>query len=188
MVVRRRAALAALLAVVAVGMASSRSAVAACWRPPVVAPVADPFRPPTCRWCPGNRGIEYDTRPGQPVTAVESGRVTFAGAVAGTLYVVVEHRDGRRVTYGRLADLRHDRCDVVLRGQVVGTTGDAFHFGVRVGDRYADPDESIGRLVGRPRLVPNDGSPAAPGPAPALRCRPVEARSTPPGANFVRRR
>lgn len=143
---------------------------AACWRPPVAAPISDPFRPPACRWCPGNRGVEYDTRPGQRVTAVESGRVSFAGTVAGTIYVVVEHRDGRRVTYGGLAERRHDTGAVVLRGQLVGTTGDEFHFGVRLGDRYVDPTGSIGRLVGRPRLVPSDGRPAAPAPPLRLRC------------------
>ena len=43
---------------------------APCWRPPVAAPVADPFRKPPCAWCPGNRGIEYRTQEGAPVTAV----------------------------------------------------------------------------------------------------------------------
>ena len=69
------------------------------------APVADPFREPACAWCPGNRGIEYGTGAGRrscgrrrPAT------VTFAGVVAGTRYVVVDHADGRlRATYGNLA-------------------------------------------------------------------------------------
>lgn len=142
-----------------------------CWRPPVVAPVVDPFRPPACRWCPGNRGIEYGTRSGQPVWAVESGRVRFAGDVAGTMYVVVQHRDGRRVTYGRLSERRVDVGDLVLGGRIIGTATASFHFGVRVGDHYVDPADSIGRLVGRPRLVPTDGSAAAPAPPPLVRCR-----------------
>ncbi|HSJ91412.1 MAG TPA: M23 family metallopeptidase [Ilumatobacter sp.] len=171
MVVRFRAALAALV-VLAVAVPSGGVA-ATCWWPPVVAPVSDPFRPPACPWCPGNRGIEYDTRPGQGVTAVEGGRVSYAGTIAGTMYVVIEHRDGRRATYGRLSERRHQRGDVVLRGQVVGATGDTFHFGVRVGDDYVDPGLSIGRLVGRPRLVPSDGSAAAPAPPPVLRCEQV---------------
>lgn len=163
----------AVLAVLALGIAVTPSTVAQadCWAPPVVAPVTDPFRPPACRWCPGNRGIEYDTRPGQLVRAVATGRVSFAGSVAGTTYVVIEHRDGRRVTYGGLAARRHDRGDVVLRGQVVGTTAGTFHLGLRIGERYVDPAPWIGRYVGRPRLVPSDGSPAAPAPPPRLRCR-----------------
>lgn len=159
------------LVAVAVTVALPHGATGAvCWRPPVDAPIDDPFRPPACRWCPGNRGIEYDTRLGQAVIAVETGRVTFAGDVVGTTYVVIEHRDGRRATYGRLLTRRHDQGDVVLRGQVVGTVGESFHFGVRVGEQYVDPAPSIGRLVGRPRLLPIDGSEAAPAPRPQLRC------------------
>lgn len=141
-----------------------------CWAPPVAAPVSDPFREPPCRWCPGNRGLEFATRPGQTVIAVDTGRVTFAGEVAGVIHVVVQHRDGRRVTYGRLLRRRHDRGDVVLRGQVVGLADVAFHLGLRAGERYVDPAPYLGRWTGRLRLVPADGSGAAPAPAPVLRC------------------
>src|SRR3989442_1538808 len=34
------------------------------YRPPVDAPVADPFRPPGQQWGSGNRGLEYAARPG----------------------------------------------------------------------------------------------------------------------------
>lgn len=167
---RSTSVLAVIVAVAAVALPHGGIA-AACWRPPVDAPVDDPFRPPACRWCPGNRGIEYATRPGQAVVAVETGRVTFAGEVVGTTYVVIQHRDGRRATYGRLLARRHDRGDLVLQGQVVGTAAESFHFGVRVEEHYIDPAPSIGRLVGRPRLLPIDGSPAPPAPRPRLRCR-----------------
>ena len=33
------------------------------YRPPVDAPVVDPFRPPAERWSAGNRGVEYATDP-----------------------------------------------------------------------------------------------------------------------------
>ena len=176
-----RTVVTALVTVVGAVAAGPHAVVAACWHPPVTAPVSDPFRPPSCRWCPGNRGLEYDTVPGQRVTAVESGRVSFAGSVAGTVYVVVDHRDGRRVTYGRLADRRFGQGELVLRGQIVGTTGETFHFGVRTGEQYLDPALSIGRLVGRPRLVPADGSPAAPAPPPLLRCGSPAVASKLPG-------
>lgn len=145
-------------------------ALASCWPPPVTAPVSDPFREPSCRWCPGNRGLEFATRRGQVVTAVGTGRVTFAGAVAGVTHVVVEHRDGRRVTYARLVRRSHDEGDLVLRGQVVGFADEAFHLGVREGDRYVDPAPLIGRWVGRPRLIPVDAVAAPPAPPPVLRC------------------
>lgn len=168
----RAAAITAVAVSVGVVIGCSTTALATpCWSPPVSAPVADPFREPVCRWCPGNRGIEYRTRPGQLVVAVATGRVTFVGTVAGVRYLVVEHSDGRRVTYGHLATVRPSRGELVLRSRVVGTTTRSFHFGVRVGDRYVDPARSIGRLVGRPRLVPADGSRPAPAPAPRLSCR-----------------
>ena len=79
-----------------------------CWQPPIAAPVSDPFRAPVCQWCPGNRGIEYATRPGTTVRSVGAGTVSYAGTIAGTRYVVVRLANGWRVTYGDLAssDLR----------------------------------------------------------------------------------
>ena len=142
----------------------------ACWTPPVTARVTDPFREPGCAWCAGNRGIEYGTVAGERVSAVATGRVTYAGTIAGRTYVVVRVADGRRVTYGNLASESFDVGDLVIRGQLVGRAAGRFHLGVRVGDRYVDPAPMIGRLVHRPRLVPEDGSPANPGRPPRLRC------------------
>ena len=65
-------------------------------RPPVDAPVVDPFRPPTSPYGPGNRGIDYATVPGTVVRTIAPGTVTFAGVVAGTRYVTVTHADGLR--------------------------------------------------------------------------------------------
>ena len=147
-----------------------------CWRAPVAAPIADPFREPLCRWCPGNRGIEYATDPGDTVTAVASGTVTYSGTIAGRTYIVVAHADGKRATYGNLADRLHSRGDVVAVGAVVGHSAGALHFGLRDGDRYIDPAPFIGRMEGVPRLVPSDGSTPAPAPPPRLVCaagRPV---------------
>src|SRR5262245_53286499 len=123
-------------------------AASTCWRPPVSAPVADPFREPACRWCPGNRGIEFASGAGQVVVAVAAGHVTFSGTVAGRNYVVVQHADGRRATYGDLADRLHAEGDVIAAGAVVGHTSGAFHFGLRDGERYVDPAPFIGRPVG----------------------------------------
>ena len=63
------------------------------YRPPVLAPITNHFRAPEHPYGPGNRGIDYATRPGTAVTAAAEGRVTFAGAVAGRLIVVILHRD-----------------------------------------------------------------------------------------------
>jgi murein DD-endopeptidase MepM/ murein hydrolase activator NlpD len=141
-----------------------------CWRPPVLAPVTDPYREPPCRWCPGNRGLEYDTRTGTPVRAVAAGHVTFAGSVAGRRYVVIAHPGGVRTTYGDLIVQRVERGAPVVAGSVVGLAGSTFHFGVRDHRGYRDPAPLLGQLTYPPRLVPRDGSAGGP-PGPArLRC------------------
>ncbi len=157
----------ALLAPLATG---ATSLAGSCWRPPVSAPVADPFREPLCRWCPGNRGIEYATSAGDRVVAVTAGKVSFSGTVAGRTYVVIRHADGKRATYGNLVDRLYAQGDVVATGAVVGHAASAFHFGLRDGERYVDPAPFIGRLAGVVRLVPVDGSAAAPAGPPRLVC------------------
>lgn len=163
--------LAAVAALTLLAAAAALPASAApCWSPPVVAPVTDPFREPACPWCPGNRGLEYGTAPGTPVSAVAAGVVTFSGSVAGTAYVVVRLADGLLVTYGGLAMRAVAAGDTVVRGMRVGTTAGRLHLGVRRGERYVDPGPLIGEWRGVVRLVPADGSAAAPAPTPRLAC------------------
>jgi murein DD-endopeptidase MepM/ murein hydrolase activator NlpD len=154
----------------AAALAPAVASAAGCWRPPVAAAIVDPFREPACRWCPGNRGIEYETRPGDAVHAVAAGRVTFSGRVAGSAYVVVEHGDGMRATYGNLSGRAFGVGDVVTAGSLVGHAAGRVHFGLRVGDRYIDPAPFIGRLTGVVRLVPVDGSAAPPAGPPRVVC------------------
>ena len=155
----------------AVVLAAGDSAAAApCWLPPVDAPVSDPYREPACRWCPGNRGIEYRVRPHTVIRSVAAGVVTFSGSVAGVDYVVVAHADGRRTTYGSLVDRSVGRGDRVAGRSRIGSATGRFHFGLRVGDRYVDPTPLLGRLEGTPRLIPLDGTPARPAPPATVRC------------------
>ena len=141
-----------------------------CFWPPVEVPVADHFRDPGCRWCAGNRGLEYDVAPGTPVRALATGMVTFSGVVAGTRYVVITHADGRRATYGRLAGTHLAADDVVAAGAVVGTTTTGLYVGLREGEAYVDPEPFIGRLRLLPYLVPLDGTPRRPPPPARLSC------------------
>ena len=127
---------------------------------PVDAPVRDPFRPPACTWCAGNRGLEYDTTPGQEVRASAGGTVTFAGQVAGRLWVVISHRDGLRTSYGLVTGIDVAVGQVVAAGQRIAAAGEAVHFGVRRGDVYLDPALLLGGAVLVPRLVPLDGADA----------------------------
>lgn len=129
---------------------------ATCVAPPVDAPVVDPYRPPSCLWCAGNRGIDYGTEPGTPVRSVLPGTVTFAGRVATDRYVIVAIADGRRLTYGGLNEVVVGLGDRVVTDQILGITATTLHFGVRRGDLYEDPAVLLqGR--GRARLVRVDG-------------------------------
>ncbi len=141
-----------------------------CWRAPVEAPVSDPYREPACRWCPGNRGMEYRTPAGVAVSAVATGRASFVGVVVDTHYVVVRHADGLRATYANVSSGRWGVGDLVIRGTSVGFTLGRLHFGLRRGDTYIDPTSFIGRLVFTPRLIPITGDQPAPARPPVLRC------------------
>lgn len=81
--------------------------------PPVDGVVVDRFRPPAHIGAPGNRGWEYATTPGAPISSVLGGVVVFAGPVAGNLHVSVDHPGGIRSTYSFLAEI------TVRHGQVV---------------------------------------------------------------------
>jgi murein DD-endopeptidase MepM/ murein hydrolase activator NlpD len=141
-----------------------------CWRPPTAAAVSDPFRRPDCTWCPGNRGIEYGTRPGDPIRAVAAGEVTFAGEVAGTRYVVVRHADDVRATYGNIDGTALGAGDMVIAGMLIGVAAGPLHFGVRRGEEYVDPAPMLGAEIGVARLLPTDGTAGTPSPPAAVRC------------------
>ncbi len=168
---RRRVLLAAGTAVslLTFGLGAVADA-APCWRPPVTGQIVDHFRAPSCPYCAGNRGIEYQTNSAGVVRSVAAGSVAFSGFVAGTSYVVIEHADGWKVTYGQLSDVRVGRGAKVASGAVLGRVGHQFYFGLRVNGRYRDPEPYLGRLAGRPRLVPIDGTARRPAPAGVWSC------------------
>ncbi|MGI9603397.1 MAG: murein hydrolase activator EnvC family protein [Acidimicrobiales bacterium] len=110
-------------------------------RPPTSAPITDPFRPPAQPWLPGNRGLEYGTEPGDPVTASHQGTVVFAGAIGRHQYVTIAHGCDLVTTYSFLGQRLVDAGAPVARGQLVGRAGTTrFHFGARLDGHYIDPD------------------------------------------------
>ncbi len=127
------------------------------YQAPVEAPIIDHFRPPPARWAAGNRGIDYQTTAGTPVTASAEGRVEFAGQVGGTLHVVVRHPDGLRTSYSFLATIAVVEGQTVSRGTTVGTAGASLHFGVRSGDTYIDPELVLHGAAFSVHLVPAEG-------------------------------
>lgn len=147
------------------------AALSACVVPPVDVPIAIGFQRPACEYCPGHRGVEYHPPAGVPVRAVLGGVVSFAGRVAGTLYVVVAQPDGSRATYGMLLTRLVGTGDGVAAGQVIGFASARLYFGLRdPDDDPIDPTGMLGHWVGRPRLIPLDGTGARKGRPPRLTC------------------
>jgi murein DD-endopeptidase MepM/ murein hydrolase activator NlpD len=118
---------------------------------PVHGPIIRHFEPPPTPYAAGHRGLDMAVPIGTPVVASNDGVVAFAGAVAGELFVSIDHADGIRTTYSYLSAVLVARGDVVARGQRVGVSGPGhtgaaqphLHFGMRVGDTYLDPEPSL---------------------------------------------
>ncbi len=145
--------------------------------------IVDGFVAPPCRFCAGgHRGLEYQVVPGSPVTAAAAGTVSFSGSVAGTQYVVIDHGDGDRTTYGQLTAADVKIAGVVRAGQRIGTAGATLYFGLRHGDEPVDPAPLLAVERRRPRLVPGDGS----RPRPAA-TRPPTCSTSVAGTNTSRR-
>ncbi|MGH2651871.1 MAG: murein hydrolase activator EnvC family protein [Actinomycetota bacterium] len=131
---------------------------------PVHGPVIRAFEEPAGPYGPGHRGIDIGAPFGTSVGASAGGIVAFAGSVAGSLFVSIDHPDGIRTTYSWLSSIIVRRGDVVARGDVIGATGSGhpgsaqphLHFGARVGTTYIDPMLLLGQgsLVGLVHLAP----------------------------------
>jgi murein DD-endopeptidase MepM/ murein hydrolase activator NlpD len=148
---------------------------------PVNGPVLRSFEPPAGPYAPGHRGIDIGAPLGTPIVAAGDGVVAFAGWVAGSLFVSIDHPDGVRTTYSWLSSIAVSKGQTVAGGAVIAATGHGhpevpvphLHFGARVGSVYIDPMLLLegGSVVGLIHLAPLNG--AAPtmgglGPAPAL--------------------
>ena len=124
---------------------------------PINLVVIDQFRAPSCKWCSGNRGIEYRTEPGSIVTAAVDGIASFVGNVAGTNYVVIKTiktNNNLLVTHGRLQSVSVKSGAVINVGQTIGVAGESLYIGVRVNGQYTDPRQCAGLgSMGKPRAV-----------------------------------
>ena len=149
---RRALCCAALLATTFVPAAATAAVV---FRPPTDAPVLDPFRLPDGPYGAGNRGIEYDTAAGDLIVAAAAGEVVFSGAVAGSLFVSIEHPGGLRSTYGFVSNTLVRVGARVAAGTVVARAGGPFHFTVRLDGVYLDPAGLFGSRRQRVTLVPH---------------------------------
>ncbi len=137
---------------------------AASWVWPVRGPVIRAFEPPSTPFGAGHRGIDIAAPAGTIVRAPAPGVVTFAGAVAGHLFVTVDHGGGILSTDSWVSAVLVHRGDTVLAGSPVALTGDGhpgeqpshLHFGVKLDGSYVDPLGFLPApsLVGMIRLAP----------------------------------
>ena len=132
------------------------------WPLPGAREVARPFAPPASVYGAGHRGADLPSATGAPVRAAASGRVTYAGLVAGRGVVVVTH-GALRTTYEPVT-AHVDVGQAVSLGEVVGRleaghlgcpVQACLHWGLRRGEEYLDPVRLVAR--GPVRLLPLDG-------------------------------
>ena len=131
---------------------------------PATGPVIRFFEPPPTPFSAGHRGIDIAVPFGTPVHAAADGTVTFAGWVAGAMFVTVDHGGGVKTSYSWLSGFAVSKGDAVTQGQVIGFTGHGhpevptphLHFGARVNGVYVDPLLLLGGLdlVDLIRLAP----------------------------------
>jgi murein DD-endopeptidase MepM/ murein hydrolase activator NlpD len=131
---------------------------------PMRGPVIRPFEPPAGPFGAGHRGIDIAAPAGTAVRASSDGVVAFAGRVAGSLFVSIDHPDGVRTTYSWLSAVTVRAGDPVSRGAMIAASGPGhpgvdpphLHFGARYQGDYLDPLLLLGgaSVVGLIRLAP----------------------------------
>ena len=112
------------------------------------------FDPPSSPYGSGHRGIDIGATVGTPVFAPAPGVVTFAGSVAGRLYVTIDHGGGVLSTASFVSSVLVRKGDLVTQGQVVALSGSGhagdvspnLHFGVRLNGQYVDPLDYLGPI------------------------------------------
>lgn len=120
---------------------------AVCVAPPVDGPVVSPYAPAGAYA--GHWGVDYAAEVGQVVRAPVSGRVTFAGSVAGMRTVTIEPVSGLKVSVSYLSRVDVATGATVARGSPVGLAGTphgraGVHMSVRVEGSYVDPMSLMG--------------------------------------------
>lgn len=107
--------------------------------------IVRPFDKPVENWLSGHRGVDLKAQVGEIIYSAGDGTVAFAGKVAGTPVVSIDHEPGKRTTYQPVhAFVR--KGDDVTEGQPIGylapsTDGHpGLHWGLLTGkDEYENP-------------------------------------------------
>lgn len=142
-----------VLVMVLLGVDPSPAGAAEWLIPPVDGPIAARFDAPDSRWGPGHRGIDYAVPPGTAVRAAGAGTVTFAGPIAATVAVTIDHGGGMKTTYTDLGDTLVVAGQTVTQGHLIGHSAlahaggiEGIHLGVIANGRYVDPELFVGPL------------------------------------------
>ena len=114
---------------------------------PVEGPIIRFFEPPATPFSAGHRGIDIAVPFGTPIHAPAAGTVTFAGWIAGSMFMTLDHGDGVRTSYSWLSGFAVAKGDSVHRDEVIAYTGHGhpdvvtphLHFSARVNGVYVDP-------------------------------------------------
>jgi len=146
----RRTRFAALLLVFVVAVSATPAAASASGKMvwPVTGPILKAFDGPDSPYSAGHRGIDIGVPVGTPIHSPAAGVVSFAGKVAGSLYVSIDHANGVRSTCSWLTTATVRKGENVDAGEVIGTTGlghpgsampPHLHFGTKIDGAYVDP-------------------------------------------------
>lgn len=93
------------------------------------------------------KGIDIDAAPGEPIRAVEKGRVVYADRFSGYgKMIIVDHGQRYYTIYGHLGEMLKKNGDEVRRSEVLGRVGDGetpggptVYFEMRKDSRSVDP-------------------------------------------------
>lgn len=140
---------------------------AVCLTTPVNGPVGAGYSP--AGTYAGHWGVDYRAQVGDPVVAPASGKVTFAGTVAGMQTITIQPLPGLKVSLSYLSEIHVTAGRWVARGSPLGRAGSphglpGVHMSLRIDGRYVDPSSHMGchdtditralRLVTPPRPYP----------------------------------
>ena len=143
----RKAWLVPILVALVIPSAAAPASAEGPWAGPVSGPVIHGFDPPASPCGSGHRGIDIAAAAGTPVRAPAPGTITFAGPVAGHLFVTIDHGGGVESTYSWVSALSVKKGDVVVAGTLIASSGaghpgdlvPSVHMGVKLHDVYVDP-------------------------------------------------
>jgi murein DD-endopeptidase MepM/ murein hydrolase activator NlpD len=122
---------------------------------PLRGPIVRGYEQPANPYASGHRGIDIGAPVGTQVKASADGVVHFAGKVAGSLFVSIDHDGGMQTTYSWVSEVDTRKGAQVHKGDVIALSGTGhpgssepthLHFGVKLDGDYVDPMQYLGSV------------------------------------------